>query len=82
MLDSICLSVQVKKRIIHFQDGGHGGHSGYLDFLIRRILIITDLFVTPMRPTKFQDNWLLIQEKKRNVYFQDSGHCGHLGFQI
>ena len=39
---SIGLSVQEKKRKIHFQDGRHGGH---LWFLIRMILAIFDLQV-------------------------------------
>ena len=51
---SIGLSVQEKKRKIHFQDGHHGG---YLEFLIGTILAIFDLQVTPMPPTKFQVNW-------------------------
>ena len=34
-----------------FQDGGHGGHLG---FLIRTILAIFDLQVTLMLPTKFR----------------------------
>ena len=36
---------------IDFQDGGHGGHLG---FLIRTILAIFDLQVTLMLPTKFR----------------------------
>ena len=39
-LESIGLSVQEKKLNIDFQDGGHGGHLG---FLIRSILSIFDL---------------------------------------
>ena len=35
----------------YIQDGGHGGHLG---FLIRMILAIFDLQVTLMLPTKFQ----------------------------
>ena len=38
---------------IDFQDGGHGNHLG---FPIGKILAIFDLQVTPMLPTKFQDN--------------------------
>ena len=48
---STCLLVQEEKRKIDFQDGGH------LGFLIRIILAIFDLQVTPMFPTKFQVNW-------------------------
>ena len=50
-LESIGLSVQEKKLNIDFQDGGHGGHLG---FLIRTILAIFDLQVTLMLPTKFR----------------------------
>ena len=53
-LESIGFSVQEKKRKIDFQDGGHGGHFG---FLIGTILAIFDLQVTPMLPTKHQVNW-------------------------
>ena len=50
-LESIGLSVQVKKRKIDFQDGGH------LVFPIGTILAIFDLQVTPMLPTKYLVNW-------------------------
>ena len=40
-----------EKLNIDFQDGGHGGHLG---FLIRTILAIFDLQVTLMLPTKFR----------------------------
>ena len=53
-LESIGLSVQEKKRKIDFQDGGHGGHLG---FLIGTILAIFDLQVTLMLPSKFGINW-------------------------
>ena len=39
---------------IDFEDGGHGGHLG---FLIRVILAYVDLQVSPMLPTKYQVNW-------------------------
>ena len=42
------LSVQEKKRKMDFQDGGHGGHLG---FLIGTILAIFDLQVNLMLPT-------------------------------
>ena len=51
---SISLSVQEKKRKTGFQDGRHGGHLG---FQIGTILIIFDLQVTPMLPSKFGVNW-------------------------
>ena len=35
-----------------------------------------------MPPTKFQDSWPFLQEKKRKIDFQDGGHGGHLGFPI
>ena len=37
-----------------FQEGGHGGHLG---FLIGTILAIFDLQHTPMLLTRFQVNW-------------------------
>ena len=52
-LESIGLSVQEKKRKIDFQDGGHGGHLG---FLIGTILAIFDLQVILMLPSKFAVN--------------------------
>ena len=53
-----------------FQDGRYGGHRG---FPIDKILAIFDLQVTPMLPSKFG---LSVQEKKRNIDFQDGGHLG------
>ena len=50
-LESIGLSVQEKQLNIDFQDGGHGGHLG---FLIRTILATFDLQVNLMLPTKFR----------------------------
>ena len=70
--------VQGKKRKIDFQDGGHSGHIG---FLIRRILAILDLLVTPMLPTEFEDR-LSVQQKKRKINFQDSHHGSRLGSRI
>ena len=46
------------------------------------ILVIFDLQVTPMLPTKFLVSWPLVQEKKRKIDFQDGHHGGHLGFMI
>ena len=63
--------MQEKKLNIDFQDGGHGGHLG---FLIRTILALFDRQVTLMLPTKFG--------VKRKIDFQDSRHGGHLGFTI
>ena len=51
---SIGLSVQEKKQKLGFQDGRHGRPLG---FLIRTVLAIFDLQVTPMLPTKYQINW-------------------------
>ena len=53
-LESIGLSVQEKKQKIDFQDGCHGGHLG---LPISMILVIFDLQVTPMLPSKFGVNW-------------------------
>ena len=44
-IKAVGLSVQEKKRKIDFQDGGHGGHLGYL---ISTSLAIFDLQVTPI----------------------------------
>ena len=35
-----------------------------------------------MLPIKFQVNWILFQEIKRKIDFQDGGHSGHPGFPI
>ena len=35
-----------------------------------------------MLPTKFQVSWSSVQEKKRNIDFQDGRHSGHLGILI
>ena len=43
-----------KKQKIDFQDGGHGSHP---EFLIRTILAIFYIQITPMLSTKFQVNW-------------------------
>ena len=65
-LESIGLSVQEKKLNIDFQDGGHGGHLG---FLIRTILAIFDIQVTLMLPTKFRVKWLLgLGEEPKNRF--------------
>ena len=45
-----------EERKTDFQDGCHGGHLG---FPIGTILANFNLSVSPMLPTKFQDNWLL-----------------------
>ena len=58
----IGLSVQEKQLKIDFQDGHHGSHLG---FLTGTILAILDVQVTPMLPTKFQVNGLLVQEKQK-----------------
>ena len=72
---SIGLSVQEKKLKIDFK---HGGHGGYLGFLIVTILALFDVQVSPMLPTKFQVNGL----SKQNIDLQDGGHGGQLGFPI
>ena len=50
----LAFSVLEKKRKIDFQDGRQGGHLG---FLIRTILVISDLQIITMLPTKFRVNW-------------------------
>ena len=57
---------------IDFQDGHHGGHTG---FLIRKILAIFDLQVTRCFLASFES----VQERKPKIDFQDG--C-HLGFPI
>ena len=58
--------MQEKKLNIDFQDGGHGGHLG---FLIRTILAIFDLQVTLMLPTKFRVKLLLgLGEEAKNRF--------------
>ena len=53
--ESTGLSVQEKKRKeIDFEDGGNGGHLG---FLILTILAVFDQQVTPILATKFRVNW-------------------------
>ena len=44
-----------EERKTDFQDGGHGGHLG---FLFGTILAIFVLQVTPMLPTKYPFKWL------------------------
>ena len=60
---------------IDFQDGRHGGCLG---FLIRTILAIFDLPVTPMLPTMFRVKWPFGSKVEAKIDFQD----GHLGFPI
>ena len=62
-LESIGLSVQVKKRRIDFQDGG------YLGFPIDMILAIFDLQVTPLLPSKFGVNWPFGSEEEAKNRF-------------
>ena len=49
---------------------------------MRMILAIFDLQITLMLSPKFPSlsTGLWVQEKKRKIDFQDSGHCSHLGF--
>ena len=47
----IDLSEQEKKLKIDFQDGGHGSHLG---FLICMSLVISDLQIAPILPTKIR----------------------------
>ena len=77
-LQSICLSVQEKKRKIDFQDGCHGGHLG---FPIGTILAIFDLQVTPMLPSKFGVNRPFSSGEAKNRSSRWP-HGGHLGFPI
>ena len=56
-----------------FQDGSQDGHLG---FQIGKIVAIFDLQVSSILPTKFRVNWLLVQEKKRKIVFQDGSHLG------
>ena len=80
---SIGLSFQEKKRKIDFQDGGH---SSYLGFPIITILAFFNyksarFFLQCFLPS-LKSSGLSIQEKRRQIDFQDSSHGGHLGFLI
>ena len=70
----VVLLVQEKKRKIGLQDGGHVGH---LEFPIGTILVIFDLQVTPMAPTKFQVNWPFSSGEEAKIDFKDGGHLGY-----
>ena len=76
--ESVGLSVQEKNYKIHFQDGGRGGHLG---FLIETILAIFHLKLALILPTKFRVNWPFGSGEVRNG-FKDGGHGDHLGFSI
>ena len=52
--ESVGLSVQEKKRKMHCQDDGRGGHLG---FPIETILAIFDPQVAQKLPTRFRVNW-------------------------
>ena len=73
------LLFQEKKQKIDFEDGHHGGHLG---FPIRSILVIFDLQVTLMLPTKFQVNWLFGSGEEGKIDFQDGPHSGRFRFPI
>ena len=66
-------------RKIDFQDGGHGGHLG---FLIGTILAIFYLQITLMLPSKFGVNRPFGSGEAKKWIFKIAGHGGHLGFQI
>ena len=72
-----------------FQDGLHDGRFG---FPSGTILIVLDLQVTPMLPTKFQVNWLFDsgeeakkkkkkKKKKRNIVFKMAAMATILKFR-
>ena len=62
-----------------FQDSGHIGHLG---FPIVTTLVIFDLQVIPMLPTKFQVSWPFGSGEEAKIDFQDGGHGGHPRFPI
>ena len=66
-----------KKFKINLQDGGRGGHFG---FLIKMVLAIFDLQVTPI--VFIESTGLSVQEKKAKINFQNGGHGGYLRFTI
>ena len=73
------LSVTEKYFKRDFQDGCHESHLG---IHIGTIFAILDLQVIQILPTKFRVNIdLLVQEKKREIDFQDSHHGAILDFQ-
>ena len=76
-MKSISLLVQKKKGKTDFQDGGHGGHLG---FLIETIVATFDLQVTLMLPTKFQVSWPFSSGEDAKIDFKDCCYGGHFGF--
>ena len=58
-LESVCLSVQEKKRKIDFQKGSHGGHLGF-----QNDFSYFDLLIIPMLPIMFQDNWPFVSREE------------------
>ena len=73
------LSVQEEKQKIYFQDGSNGSHLG---FLIRTILTIFDLQVTPYFLPSFKLTGLSVQENQQKTDFQDGGHGAILDFRL
>ena len=63
-----------RSKKIDFQDGGHGGHLG---FLIGTILAISDLQDTAMLPTEFQVNWPFGSGEKSKNRFSDQNDVSY-----
>ena len=78
-MESIGLSIQEKKRKIDFQDGGHGGHLG---FLIGMILAIFDLQVTLMLPSKFRVKWPFSSGEEAKNRFKMAAMAAILVFRV
>ena len=76
--DNNGLLFQETKRKIDFQDGGYGGHLG---FLIGMILASFALQDTPMLPTKFQVSWPFSSgEKTKNRFLKIAAMAAILDF--
>ena len=77
-LESISLSLQEKKRKIHFPDSTDDDHLGFpIGMILATLVYKLSRYFLP----SFESVGLSIQ-KKRKIYFQDGGHGGHLGNPI
>ena len=61
-----------------FQDGGHGGHFGYLN---GTILAFLNPYVLQWLPSSFGSIQLMVWEEMLFEEFQDGCRSGHLGCQ-
>ena len=66
---------EVQNRLTDFQNRGRVGSLG---FSVRTILVMFDLQVTQILPTRFRVNSLFCSGEKIIIDFQDGGHLGSL----